>query len=130
MAAQRRMQLLAPDIDRKHEGGAAREQHLGEAAGRCADVETDVALDVDGILLQRARKLDAAPRDKGMRGLGLQHGVGGNGFGWFCHRLFVGHHEAGFDGGPRPRAAFEQAAFDQQHIGAFAGRGHGRFALG
>ena len=72
---------LAPDVDGKHQAGAVGEQHLGEAAGRGADVETDVILDVDRIALQRARQLDAAARDKGMRGLRLQHGVGGNGLG-------------------------------------------------
>ena len=81
MAAQRGMQLLAPDVDREHQAGAVGEQHLGEAAGRGADVETDMILDVDRIVLQRARQLDAAARDKGMRGLRLQHGVGGNGLG-------------------------------------------------
>ncbi len=39
--AQPRMQLAAPDVDRVDAPRAAREQHLGEAAGRGADVETD-----------------------------------------------------------------------------------------
>ena len=47
MAVQRGMQLAAPDIDRKHQAGAVGEQHLGEAAGRGADVEADVVLDLD-----------------------------------------------------------------------------------
>ena len=40
-AAQARMQLAAPDIDRVDPPGAAREQDLGEAAGRGADIEAD-----------------------------------------------------------------------------------------
>ncbi len=35
------MQLVASDIDRVDPPRAAREQHLGEAAGRGADVETE-----------------------------------------------------------------------------------------
>ena len=124
MAAQRGMQLLAPDVDGKHQAGAVGEQHFGEAAGRGADVETDVILDLDRILLQRARQLDAAARDKGMRGLRLQHGIGGNGLGRLRDRLVVGGDEARFDRGLRPRPAFEQAALDQQQIRALAGRGH------
>jgi hypothetical protein len=54
MAAQRGMQLAAPDIDGEDEAGAVRQQHLGEAAGGCADVEADMVLDLDRILLQRA----------------------------------------------------------------------------
>ena len=67
---------LAPDVDRKYQAGAVGEQHLGEAAGRGADVEADMILDLDRILLQRAGQLDAAARDKGMRRLRLQHGIG------------------------------------------------------
>ena len=74
---------LAPDIDRKYQAGAVGEQHLGEAAGRCADVEADMILDVERIALQRAGQLDAAARDIGMRRLRLQHGVGRNGLGGF-----------------------------------------------
>ena len=90
MVVQRGMQLAAADVDRKHQAGAVRQQHLGKAAGRRADVEADMVLDVDRILLQRARQLDAAARHIGMRGLRGQCGVGGDDFGGFCHRLAVG----------------------------------------
>ena len=43
LAAQPRMQLTAADIDGIDAARAAREQHLGEAAGRGADVEADAA---------------------------------------------------------------------------------------
>ena len=122
MAVQRGMQLAAADIDREHQAGAVRQQHLGEAAGRGADVEADMILDVDRVVLQRARELDAAARHKGMRGLRLQHGVGGDGLRRFCDRLVVGDDEAGLDRRARPRPALEQAALDQQDVGALAGR--------
>ena len=75
MVPQRGMQLPVPDVDREHDGSAVGEQDFGEAAGRRADVEADMALDVDRVLLQRARELDAAAGDVGVRGLRLQHGV-------------------------------------------------------
>ena len=56
-------------------------------------------LDLDRVLLQRAGKLDAAARDIGVRGLGLQRRIGGNGFRRFCDGLAVGGHEAGLDRG-------------------------------
>ena len=105
-------------------------RHLGETASRCADVETDVILDFDGILLQRARQFYPAPRNKGMRRLRQQHGVNGNGLGWLHDQPVVGHDEARFDGGLRPRSALEQAPLDQQHVRALAGRGHSPVAPG
>src|SRR5258708_522252 len=71
MAMQGWMQLAAPDIDGKHQAGAVGEQHLGEAAGGCADVEADVVLDLDRVALQRARQFDAAARHEAMRRLRL-----------------------------------------------------------
>src|SRR5258705_1923262 len=129
MAAQRWMQLLAPDIDGKHQAGAASEQHLGETAGRCADVETDMTLDVDRILLQRARQLYAAARDKGMGGLRMQHGVRVDALGRLHALLVIGRDETRFDCRLRPGPAFEQAALDQQCVRALAGRGHAPLAL-
>ena len=55
-----------------------------------------------------------------MRGLGLQHGIRGKAVGGFEHRLAVGGHVAGLNRGLGPGAAFEQAALDQQQVGAFA----------
>src|SRR5689334_10567967 len=59
-----------------------------------------------------------------MRRLGLQHGVDRNGLGGLRDLLVIGNDKAGLDRRLRPRTALEQAAFDQQDIGAFAGRGH------
>src|SRR5438105_2218534 len=115
------MQLLATDIDGEYQTGTVRQQYLGETAGRCADVETDMTLDFDRILLQRTRQFDPAARDKGMRRLRLQHRIDGNGLGWLQNRLVTGHNQAGLDRRLRPCPALEQAAFDQQQVRALAG---------
>ena len=70
-AAQARMQLIAADIDRVDAPRAAREQDLGEAAGRGADVEADAIRHVEREMIERERKLDAAARHIRMLGLGL-----------------------------------------------------------
>jgi len=54
------MQLAAPDIDGEHEARTVLQQHLGETAGGGADVEADMALDLDRIQFQGAGELDAA----------------------------------------------------------------------
>ena len=123
-AAQPRVQLAGADVDRVDPLGAAREQHLGEAAGRCADVEADAAGDVETEMIERGGKLDAAARHIGVLGRGGDDGGGGDFLGGFANRDAVGGHPAGGDRGLRPRAAIEQAARDQQAIGSFA-MGHG-----
>ena len=130
MAVQRRMQLATPDIDREYEAGAVGEQYLGKAAGRCADVEADAILDLDSVALQRARQLDAAARDIGVRRLRAQRGVNWNSLGRLQHRPVIGHDQARFDRGLRARPAFEQPALDQQQVRALAGTGSAWFALG
>src|SRR5439155_17787573 len=109
--------------------GAVGEQHLGETAGRCANVETDMTLDFDRILLQRTRQFDAAARDIGVRGLRLQHGISGDALGRLHDPLVIGRDETRFDRGLRPGPGFEQAALDQQCVRALAGRGHAPLAL-
>src|SRR2546428_10060412 len=43
--------------------GAALEEHVGEPARRCANIDRDAAADVDRERVQRARELVAAARD-------------------------------------------------------------------
>ena len=76
--AQARMQLAAPDIDGIDAPRAAREQHLGEAAGRGADIEADAARRIDAEMVERGRELHAAARDPGMRRRGAQRRIGGD----------------------------------------------------
>ncbi len=79
-----------------------------------------MVLDLDRVLLQRGGELDAAARDPGVRGLGLQHRVSGNDLGGFQDLSVIGDDKAGVDRRPRPGPALEQAALDQQHVDALA----------
>ena len=59
-------ELAVADIDRIDPRGAARQQHVGEAAGRGADIEGDLSVDRDREMIERVSQLDAAPRDPRM----------------------------------------------------------------
>ena len=59
-------ELAAPDIDRVDPRGAARQQHIGKAAGRGADIERDSAGRIDREMVERVRELEAAARHPGM----------------------------------------------------------------
>jgi hypothetical protein len=120
ISVQAGMQLSVPDIDGVDEARAIGEQDFGETAGRSADIDADMILDVDGILIQRAGKFDAAARHPGMRGFCNDLGIIRKGFRCFRDLLAIGNDAACFDSGLRPRTAFEQAALNQQDVCALA----------
>ena len=57
---------LVPGIDREHPRRAARQQHVGEPAGRAADVHRDRAGGIEREVVERMRQLDAPARDPRM----------------------------------------------------------------
>ena len=57
------MELAVADVDGGDAGGAALEQDVGEAAGRCADVDTVAAGWIEAERVQRVRKLVRPTRD-------------------------------------------------------------------
>jgi len=59
-------ELTMPDIDGVDPRAAARQQHIGEAASRGADVESRPALEVDPKMVQGVSELDPAARNPGM----------------------------------------------------------------
>ena len=63
VGAQRRRELAVADVDRPDLGGAGREQHLAEAAGRGAEVEGDRALRVEPEDVEGVAELQPAARD-------------------------------------------------------------------
>ena len=80
-----------------------------------------MVLDLDRVLFQRARELDAAARHLGMRGLGRSSAsiaMISDAFITCC----LGDGAAGLDRRTGARTALEQAALDQHDVRAFAGR--------
>ena len=63
VGAQPPIELAVADVERDDAGGAAPQQHVGEAAGRRADVERAASLRVDRERVERVRELDAAAAD-------------------------------------------------------------------
>ena len=73
-----RVQLPMADVDRDHASCAPRKQHIGEAAGRGADVEAGEARRVESECVERGGELHAAARSPGMRRGGFDRGVPGD----------------------------------------------------
>ena len=71
-AMQARVQLSASDVNRVDPPGAAREQHLREAAGRRADVKADAAARIDPEMIEPRHELHVATRHPRMRRCRLQ----------------------------------------------------------
>ena len=100
--------------------GAARQQDLGEAAGRGAKVEACAAFRIKAEMIERGGKFDAAARHPRMRRRGPQDAVERERIRRLADQHVIGGHQASFDRRLRPGAALEQPAFDQQKISAFA----------
>ena len=117
---QSRMQLLAPDIDRIDAPRAARQQHIGETAGRSAGIETDAARWLEPEMFERGRELQPAARDPWMVWRSDELRIRSDRVGSLAEQDAVRRHVTGRDRGLRPGAALEQAALDKDDIGALA----------
>ena len=115
-----RVELAVADVDRDHRTRAAREQHVGEAAGRGADVEAGEAVGIEAEGVERRGELDPAARGPGVRLARLDPRVLGERVGGFAHGLAVGADQPGGDRRLRAGAAGEESAFDENKIGALA----------
>ena len=100
-----RVELAMADVDRDDVSRPAREQHVGKAARRRADVEAGEAARIERESVERRRELEAAARGPGMRGARLDRGVAREGFGRLAHERAVGAHEPGRDRRLRAGAA-------------------------
>ena len=60
ISAQRPGELTGADIDGMHARGTGLQEGVGEAAGGRADIDADLAGDVDGEMLQGAGEFEAA----------------------------------------------------------------------
>ncbi len=106
------MQLAVADVERDHARGAALEQHVGEPAGRRADVEAVEPGDVETERVERIRELVPGTRDVRRRRLDLERRV-------LVHLLAglrVARHEPGHHERLGLRARLGEAALDEQHV--------------
>ena len=74
VVAQLPVQLAVADVERDHACGAALQQHVGEAAGRCADVEALAPANLDLKGVECVRELQSAAADIGVIGRDERHG--------------------------------------------------------
>ena len=117
-------ELAAPHVHGIDLGGAALEQHVGEAARRGADVEADHALGIDGETIEAVGELQAAARRVRMRlALDLERRVVGNGRARLLQAPRSGKDAAGHDEGLGLGARLRQAALDEELIEAGLRRG-------
>jgi hypothetical protein len=114
------MKLLVPHVDGVNLPCAAREQHIREAAGGGADIETDASRGIEAEMIERRDKLHASARDPRMRGLRAQRRMRRNFIGGFAQHGAVGRHQARGDRSLRSGAALKQAALDENDVCALA----------
>ena len=115
-----RIELSVADIDGDDLGRAAREQNVGEASGRGADVEADEALRIERESVERGGKLDPAPRRPGMRRLGFDRRVPRNLLRGLLEREPADADQSGGDCGLRAGAARKEAALDENDVRTLA----------
>jgi hypothetical protein len=107
------------DVDGMDPSRAAGQQHLAEAAGRGADIETDGAARVDGEVVQGMGQLDPATRHPGMVLAGQpQRAVAQQNLGGLAQFPAFGLDQAGSDQRLRPGPALGQPANDEKLVGA------------
>ena len=112
-------ELAAADIDRIDLGGAAGEQHIGEAAGRSADVEADPTRGIDAEMIERMGELQPAARDPGVvLAPQPQRRVLRQQIARLLDAPLAAEDLAGQDHRRCPAAALDEAALDQQQVGA------------
>src|SRR4051812_39002650 len=78
IATQPRVQLSATDIDGVDLVRAVREQHLGKAAGRRADIKANIATRIEAEGVERGDKLQRATRNPRMLRARLEDGALGD----------------------------------------------------
>src|SRR5215468_12217358 len=117
------------DVDRVDAPRAAREQHLGEAAGRGADIEADAAARIEFEMIERGRELHAAARHPRVSRHGVQRCIDRDLVRRPADQDVIGGDEAGRNRSLRLGTAREQAALDQQAIGAQTWRHGARLAV-
>ena len=109
------MQLPVADVERDHARRAALEEHVGEAAGRRADVAAVEPADVEAERIERVRELVPRARDVRRRALDGQLGVLVD----LRARLVEAGHEPGEHERLCLRAALREPTLDEQDVQTF-----------
>ena len=117
VGAQGGVELVAADIDGVDMGGIPPQQHVGEAAGRSADIEAGQAGGVEAEGVERRRELETAAGDVGVGGRGLDPRIRADRVRGTCDEAAVGPDQAGLDRRPRLRPAAEMPVLDQEPVG-------------
>ena len=112
------MQLVAADLDRIALPCPARQQDLGEAAGRGSHIQTDPTRRIDPEFIQRRDKLARRPRHPGMGRLGLHLRPVRDFLGRLGQHLAIHHHLAGRNRLLGLGPGFEMSGIDEIAIGA------------
>ena len=116
--------LAASDIDRVHSRRAARQQYIGKAAGRRADIERDRASWtqrrwIDREMVERESELEAAARHPRTIAAGeRERHIFGEGGAGLVDTAPAGRNQACDDQRLRLRPAFGKPALHQQLIGS------------
>src|SRR3954468_20840847 len=121
------VQLASTDVERDHAGRAAPQQHVGEAARRCADVESSSPRRIDRKGVEGSRELHAAAADVRVVGRRQFHaGVVPDRRAGLRDHLSVDGYLTGQNerAGPLPRR--RQAEVHERNIETRAGSRHGR----
>ncbi len=121
VVANLRVQLAVADVERDHSRGAALQEHVGEAAGRRAHVETVEPRDVECECVQCVRELVSRTRDVRRRRLDLER----RRLVHLLTRLGVPGHATGHDQRLSLRARLGQPALDEQDVKSLLGHFHG-----
>ena len=107
------------DVDGVDPGGAALQQHVGEAAGRGADVERHHARGIDAEMVEAVGELEPASGDVGRAcAAHLERQVGGDALPGLVQPPLAGEDLPGQDQRLRLGAALGQPALDEQLIEA------------
>ena len=111
-------ELRAADINGVNPDCAARQQHVGETAGRGADIERERAAGIGGEMVEREGKLQPAARYPGMVAAGeRERGVLVERCAGLVDPAASGTDEAGQDQRLRLGPAFREPLLDQQLVG-------------
>ncbi len=117
IVAESPVELSVADVVGNHAYGPALQQHVGEAARGCPDIERFASLNGDAELVERVRELDAASTHiRVVRRLQRDRGIVGDLLARFADSLAIDQHDPRENQRGRAFARLRQATADEQTI--------------